>query len=162
MKGVKHFTEKTEQLRHGPNPMDLPQEVVPHRRCQYCDNPSLIRKSDDPLKMSWNMRWYFFGRKLSRNYIGHDTSRNAFDPDWLIWCLSKTARKCTKFYQIIKAFGRMVRGTVQEAHLSSLLLVVKRDCNETPMLGIRIVLSFLFLLGLVYHMEIPSQAVYWP
>lgn len=66
MKGVKHFTEKTEQLRHGPNPMDLPQEVVPHRRCQYCDNPSLIRKSDDPLKMSWNMRWYFFGRKLSQ------------------------------------------------------------------------------------------------
>lgn len=56
VKGVKHFTEKTEQLRHGPNPMDLPQEVVPHRRCQYSDNPAFIRKSDDPIKMRWNMR----------------------------------------------------------------------------------------------------------
>lgn len=58
------------------------------------------------------------------------------------------------FYQIIKTFGRMVRGNVQEAPLSSLFLVVKRDCNETPMLGIRIVPSFLFLfvrIGISYY-----------
>ncbi len=71
VKGVKHFAEKTEQLHHGPNPMDLPQEVVPHRRC-HCDNLSLIRKSDDLLKIRWKMRWFFFGggrkRTLEMNF----------------------------------------------------------------------------------------------
>ena len=64
------------------------------------------------------------------------------------------------FYQIIKTFGRMVRGNVQEAPLWSLFLVVKRDCNETPMLGIRIVLSFLFLfvrIGISYGNPWPSS-----
>ena len=54
----------------------------------------------------------------------------------------------------------MVRGNVQEAPLSSLFLVVKRDCNETPMLGIRIVLSFLFLfvrIGISYGNPWPSS-----
>ena len=54
------------------------------------------------------------------------------------------------FYQTIKTFGRMVRGNVQEAPLSSLFLVV----------GIRIVLSFLFLfvrIGISYGNPWPSS-----
>ena len=64
------------------------------------------------------------------------------------------------FTKFIKTFGRMVRGNVQEAPLWSLFLVVKRDCNETPMLGIRIVLSFLFLfvrIGISYGNPWPSS-----
>lgn len=45
VKRVKHFTDRSEQLHHGPNPMELPVEVAPRRRMVHAaDKPASERE----------------------------------------------------------------------------------------------------------------------
>lgn len=46
VKRVKHFTDRSEQLRHGPKPTELPMEVAPRRRMVHtADNPPSERQT---------------------------------------------------------------------------------------------------------------------
>eukprot|EP00435_Cladocopium_sp_Y103_P052986 s1106_g16.t2 len=55
VKRVKHFTDRSEQLHHGPNPMELPVEVPPTRRMVHtADNPPLSERETLPQRSSSN------------------------------------------------------------------------------------------------------------
>ena len=104
------------------------------------------------------MIFFWWGEEKN---IGNELSRDSFDPDLLIWCLSKTSRKCSIcLNQIIKAFGQdgpwdCARGAPIKSFSCCEEGLQRNTLVVWMMLCILIILSFLFLfVGIGKYMEI--------